>query len=157
MDVSSSVPLSVPLVPSAFTARSKITGPRTPLTGLRWSCAIVAGERRPSKVPVTARLVPVSTAEAVPDPAIVACIDTSMVTGASRVLNAFGCWAMRKADEQSTNSHVVCRMEAAPPLGRGNHNATRAQSAFRRAQAGQLRLRGVQLVETSRGIELVGG
>jgi hypothetical protein len=104
----------VPLVPSAFTARSKITGPRTPLTGLRWSCAIVAGERRPSKVPVTASLVPVSTAEAVPDPAIVACIDTSIGTGASRVLNVFGCCAMRKADEQSTNSHVVCRMEAAP-------------------------------------------
>ena len=45
-------------------------------------------------MPVTASLVPVSTADTDPDPAIVACIDTSIGTGDSRALKVFGCCAV---------------------------------------------------------------
>src|SRR4026209_561120 len=115
MDVSSRFPLSVPLVPSVFvTVRSNATGPRTPLTGLLWSCAIVAGDRRPSNVPVMASLLPVSTADTVPDPAIVACIDTSIGTGDSRVLKVLGCCPTTRTAEHRITSHVVCRIDASP-------------------------------------------
>src|SRR6185295_3621675 len=89
--------LTVPLVPSdAFdTDRSKTTGPRTPLVGPLWICAIVAGDRSPSKVPLIDSFEPVSTAETDPAPATVACMAMSMGTGDNRALNVFGGWALR--------------------------------------------------------------
>src|SRR6185295_2081878 len=86
------------LAPSVFvTARSSTFGPRTPRVGLLWTCAIVAGDFKPSNVPVTASLVPVSVAETDPEPATVACIDTSIGTGDSRARYVFGGWAINAA------------------------------------------------------------
>ena len=50
-------------------------------------CAVVAGERNPSNVPVRVSCLPASTAVSEPDPAMVDIIVTSMGTGDSRALN----------------------------------------------------------------------
>ena len=74
------------LTAPTVTVSSNTTGPRTPRVGLLCTCAMVAGPRSPSNVPVTASLVPVRSAEAEPDPATVACIAMSMGTGDNRAL-----------------------------------------------------------------------
>src|SRR5438093_7112860 len=72
-----------PLVP--FVAvRSSTAGPRTPRWPL-WIFAIVAGDFRPSKVPLTVSFRPARTALTDPEPAIVAIIAVSMGTGDSLV------------------------------------------------------------------------
>src|ERR1700722_1751630 len=61
-------PVIVPLVALEI-VRSAIAGPRTPAAGAPWRLAVVAAESNPSKEPVIASFVPLSTAETDPDPA----------------------------------------------------------------------------------------
>ena len=82
------MPLIVPEVP-AETVRSAITGPRTPAIGLLCICAMVAGDFRPSKLPLIASLVPVNAAVTDPEPATVACMTTSRAMGDNRARKFF--------------------------------------------------------------------
>ena len=64
------------------------------LADVWYGFAAEAGDLRPSNVPVTASVLPVSTADTDPEPAIVACMETSIGTGDNRALNVFGCCAV---------------------------------------------------------------
>src|SRR5688572_20512595 len=107
--VNSSDPLRVPAVPFAETVRSWTTGPRM-ARGARWMRATVAGDRRPSNVPSTVSLLPVSTAFADPRPATVLCIATVSGTVDSRARNVLACcapcWPPRGSVERAMSSQA---------------------------------------------------
>ena len=65
---------------------------------------------RPSKVPLTLNLVPVSVAAAVPVPAMVAFIAASRATGARRVLKVSGLCARALIDSDNSSARVRFRM-----------------------------------------------
>src|ERR1035441_9644393 len=73
--------------------RSATAGPRTPAATALWRLALVAGETRPSKDPVMVRLVPLSVAETVPDPASAARVRASAGVAERRVLKVSLVWA----------------------------------------------------------------
>ena len=74
-----------PLEPGVFaTTRSNTAWPRTPFCA-RCNRATVAGDLRPSKLPVRVSLAPTSVAVTAPDPAIVAIMAVSIGTGDNRV------------------------------------------------------------------------
>src|SRR5262245_48875084 len=163
----------VPLVPFD-TVKSPIFGPRTPITGLRCSCAIVAADRSPSNVPVTVSLDPLSDAVIDPLPATVAAMVRSIGTGASLALNDLLPWAAAEPTARAVSSSAAAgilrvRMTTLLPeraaAGRdarrrpslcgpasGNRNAG---LAFRRRQSRKLGLRRMELVQTTRRVEFV--
>src|SRR6185436_1057869 len=71
-------------------SRVPIASPRTPRARPAFSLAVVAGDLRPSKVPVTDSFAPVSVAVAEPNPATVFRIPPSIGTVASRTLKRSG-------------------------------------------------------------------
>src|SRR5437867_6263768 len=100
--VKSIEPVTVPLTPLE-TVRSPTDAPRTPVASPRCRCATVAGERNPVNVPFTVSLVPISTAEAEPDPATASRIPPSIGTVESRTLyRSWLCDAPDRASETTT-------------------------------------------------------
>jgi hypothetical protein len=80
-------PVIVPLVALEI-VRSPIAGPLTPAAAALCRLAVVAADNNPSKEPVIATFVPVSTAEAEPEPARLARVLASAGSADKRVLKA---------------------------------------------------------------------
>ena len=79
------IPLMVPLAALEI-VRSLMAGPLTPAAAELCKLADVAAPRNPSKEPVMVSFVPLSTAEAEPDPARLARVLASAGSAESRAL-----------------------------------------------------------------------
>src|SRR6186713_1709622 len=97
--VSANSPETLPFV-ALVTTRSSTPGPRIPL-GATCTRAVVAGVCRPSKVPVTVKVVPLSVPVAEPDPVRLAAVEACTGTEDSRTLYV---------------EAVACATTARPPL-----------------------------------------